>query len=271
MIDVLEKASRAGGEVLLGYFRKKLEVVYKAGHNNIVTQADTLSQKTIKTVIFDQLSKKGINKDTVGFIGEEDLNQEGDHLFVIDPLDGTSNFATGEKEFCVLIAYFYRLELKAGVIYFPLSDSLYIAEKGSGAYNIKNGLKKPISNEKKELHHIFLYSSLSYDDDIKKGLPRMIMALQPIFRGVRMVGCAGTEFALLVNQIAGGVLNLGCRIWDIAAAKLILEESGYCIFDLEGNEILFDFKNPNKQYPFLACHSSYKKKLLEILGKFIPI
>ena len=268
MEEILIKASTAGGAILLSHFQSKLKITNKTGHHNIVTQADTESQQCIKTLLIEEMVQKGIPKEEIGFIGEEDLHVKGSHVFIIDPLDGTSNFATGTEEFCVLIAYFYKEELQAGVMYFPTSNLFYIAEKGKGAYGIKNGKREKLQLKEKNLKDTFIYSSMSYDDDIEHGLHLMLLALKPLFRGVRMIGCAGSEISYMAQNIAGGILLVGCSIWDIAPGKLILSEMGYEMYDLNGKEIVFNLEAPKQHYPFIACDPQHLQSILEALSRF---
>ncbi len=266
MFDLLKESAEAGGSILLSYFRTQtLDITNKTNQHNIVTQADTESQKRIKEMLLDGMKQKGIDLGTVGFIGEEDLHEEGTHIFVIDPLDGTSNFATGTEEYCVLIAYFYKKELQAGIMYFPTSNTVYFAEKGKGAYVIKEGIKQQVIKVKKELTQTFLYSSMSYDDDIESGLQQQLLKLKPLFRGIRMIGCAGSEIAYMIQNIAGGILLVGCSIWDLAPGKLMLSEMGYEMYDLTGEKLAFDMSDPKKHYPFIACDPDHLQEILAAL------
>ncbi|OGK13416.1 hypothetical protein A3A93_01980 [Candidatus Roizmanbacteria bacterium RIFCSPLOWO2_01_FULL_38_12] len=267
MLDVIQKGALAGGEVLLKYFRQEqLEITNKTTHQNIVTKADIESQKIIHDSIITDLGKKGIDVVDIGFIGEEKLHAKGEHTFVIDPLDGTSNFATGVEDFCVLIGYLHNKTLQSGVMYFPTYNKWYIAEKDKGAYVIKNGVKTRLKTKHKNLKDTFLVSSLSYTEEVRLGLPGKIIALKNHFRGVRMYGCAGTEIYLVAENIGGAALLAGCSIWDIAPGKLILDESGFGMYDFSGKEIVFDLENPTKKYPFIACDPQFKEELTKALS-----
>lgn len=266
MFELLKEAATAGGDILLKYFRSELAITNKTSHHNIVTQADTESQNRIKEIIVDGMKQMGIERDTVGFIGEEDLHEEGSHIFVIDPLDGTSNFATGTEEYCVLIAYFHEKELRSGIMYFPSTNTAYFAEKGKGAYVVKDGVKQKVTHIKKDLSQTFLYSSMSYDDDIESGIQQKLLKLKPLFRGIRMIGCAGSEISYLAQNIAGGVLLVGCSIWDIAPGKLILSEIGYEMYDLTGEKMTFNLSEPHKHYPFIACDPDHLQTVLAALS-----
>lgn len=264
MLDIIKEAASEGGSILKKYFKTtELDVVNKTNHQNIVTKADIESQKRIKDYIVEALQQKGIDEKDIGFIGEEDLHETGEHTFIIDPLDGTSNFATGIEDYCVLIAYLHEGELQSGVMFFPEKEYCYYAEKGKGAFVEKHETTHELKMVKKQLQDTFLYSSLSSHDDINAGLGKKLLNLKPMYRGIRMVGAAGWELALMVENIAGSVVLAGCSIWDIAPGKLIANELGYEMYDWEGEEVEFDLSDPKKKYRFFACHPKYKEELLK--------
>ena len=143
MINILKTAAIEAGTILLNYYKKNLTINYKTSHKDFYTIADIESQKIIKEIIIKLLVKKGIDKSEIGFIGEENLNVAADkkHLFVIDPLDGTTNFASGFDFFAISIAYFYQGALTAGLIYRPATRDFYYAQKNQGAYKNNKPLK----------------------------------------------------------------------------------------------------------------------------------
>ena len=125
MLDVLIEAAQSGGEVLLKNFRGKITVSEKTSHQNLVTEADYVSQKTIVDFITKALIQKGIGENEIGFIGEEGLYKPGKHLFIIDPLDGTNNFASGNSYFAVSIGYYLNGTARASAIYYPTQKILF--------------------------------------------------------------------------------------------------------------------------------------------------
>src|SRR3989338_11560546 len=143
MINILRSAAVEAGTILLNYYKKNLTLNYKTSHKDFYTIADVESQKIIKETITKLLLKKGIDKSEIGFIGEENLNVATNkkHLFVIDPLDGTTNFASGFDCFAISIAYFYDSVLTTGLIYRPTSKDFYYAQKNQGAYKNTQPLK----------------------------------------------------------------------------------------------------------------------------------
>ena len=99
MIDIIKSVAAEAGVTLLKYYRKNLTLNYKTSHKDFYTIADIESQKLIKKNLTKALTKKGVKESDIGFIGEENLSEGTNkkHLFVVDPLDGTSNFASAKK------------------------------------------------------------------------------------------------------------------------------------------------------------------------------
>ena len=268
MLNILKNAAVLAGEIQKKYFRQgELGVVNKTNHENIVTEVDKKSQTAIQEYILKETCQMGIETEDVGFVGEEKLQKKGKHLFIIDPLDGTSNYATGTEEFAVLISYYLDGIAESGVMYFPMKDTMYFGEKNKGAHVNKQGKIRKFSNLQIPLHDSFILSSMSYQPEIQAGVPQRILALKPLFRAVRMYGCAGSELAYILEGVAGATLLYGCSIWDIAPGMLLLRETGYEVYDYFGNILSLDLLNPEKTYPFLACHPSSKSEIFQRLKK----
>lgn len=267
MIDILQKAARAGGEVLMKYFRTDHSVKHKTTHQNLVTQADIESQEAIHRSLLSSMIKAGYKKDELGFIGEEDLHVKGRHLFIIDPLDGTNNFASGFDYFCIPIAYLKDRKPVASVVYHPKTKVLYTAEAGKGAF--KGILDKSPQKQKRlrlrfaPLQDSLMMAGISSSSKIKDAQISIYTKLHPHFRGFRNLGCAGLDYCLFAENIFGAVINGKNYIWDIAATKLIIEESGGVLVDWEGREVELDLDKSDKPYKTIACHPKNLPKILK--------
>ncbi|MFA9288843.1 MAG: inositol monophosphatase [Weeksellaceae bacterium] len=261
MLDIMIEAALEGGKVLKTYFRKNLHIRSKTSHQNIVTEADDASQKVIKEYITSQLLAKGYKPDDIGFIGEEGLMQPGTYTFIIDPLDGTSNFASGSEEVEVLIALVKDGEVIAGVAYCPMLEILYYAEKGKGAYRKRNGevIKLAVLPKKLEEGMMVTYMNNAYYTEFGANLFKPL----PYVRGVLVGTCS---YAGLVDNVATVELYGSTSIWDIAAWQSIVREAGGVMCDWKGNEIVYQFSNPEQKYNTLVCHPDNKTLLLEILN-----
>lgn len=265
MFTILQKAVLDAAKIQLKYFRTtELDVSRKTDHQNIVTVADKKSQDRIRTVILEEMQINGISADDIGFIGEEDLQDEGSHVFVIDPIDGTSNFASGIDYFCCSIAYFKNGVLTAGAIYRPVHDELYYAEKGKGTMLIIQG--NNVSLKMKHLDTKNLMMSTNFGETMRNAdqLP-LIEKLMPSYRGVRAFGAVALDLAKVAGNEIGTSVDKGPFIWDISAGKIIIEEAGGSMFDWEGNDVMLDLSNRTKRYSLIACHPDTKKMVLSLL------
>ncbi len=267
MISILQEAALRGGKVLRTYFKKNLSVRAKTTHQNLVTKADIESQRAIKEYIENELKKKLLIKDSeIGFIGEEGLYKPGGkYMFAIDPLDGTSTFATGLEYFSVVIGLFINGKLSSGVVYEPISDRLYFAEKNKSAFcKSKEGIKK-LKILPGNLKELFFSGGLGLKEEMRIKQSRIYTNLYPHFRGYISIYAGASSIMLLVENRLGVFFAGGPGIWDIAGAQVILEEAGGIMVDWSGKEFAHDLKNPNKIYPYFVCHPNNLQKILEFM------
>jgi len=270
MISILQEAALRGGEVLRSYFRKNLLPTNKTTHHNIVTKADIESQKQIEEYIAKTLpNKMNIPEKEIGFIGEEDLRKEGKYTFVIDPLDGTSNFASGIDFFAVSIALFIEGKLEYGVVYLPIPDIMFYAIKGKGGYKIIDKKTRRLTIEQLELKKTYFNGPLSANDEVRREQFKMYDKLFHHFLGHIALNAAAPLLCLVADSVIGLYLSgdkvsstVGISIWDISAGKLILDEAGGIITDWQGKEIQLDLKEAQKKYSFLSCHPDNLSKIL---------
>lgn len=260
MINVLKSAATEAGTILLKYYKKNLTLNYKTSHKDFYTIADVESQKIIKETLTKILLKKGIGKSEIGFIGEENLNMTANkkYLFIIDPLDGTVNFTSGFDFFAISIAYFYNGILTAGLIYRPTTKDFYYAQKNKCAY--KNSKRLKIIY--KPLKQCILDGVISSRPN---KYPQLFKSYQDIFphvSGFRSIFCMTLSNCLFVENIFNIVANGHTFIWDIAAAKLILEESGGIMVDFKGSPVSLNIKDPKQDYQTISCHPKLKKEIL---------
>ncbi len=273
MISILQEAALKGGEILRSYFRKNLLFTNKTTHHNIVTKADIESQEEIRKYIMKEFPRKlNINSDEIGFIGEENLYKKGKYTFVIDPLDGTSNFASGIDIFGVSIALFIEDALKFGVIHQPIQDIMYYATSGKGAYKISNRMTQKLKVKYLDLKSTYFNGSLSANDNVRKTQLLIYDKLFHKFLGHIALNAAAPLLCLVADNVIGlymsgdGITSqVGISIWDIAAGKLILEEAGGIITDWKGKRINPRLDEPERKYSFMACHPDNLSKILEFM------
>lgn len=220
------EAALAGGEVLRGHFGGKLEITYK-GDVDLVTQADTESEETIVTLL-------GARLPEVGILAEERGQSPGSQTrrFIVDPLDGTTNFAHGYPHFAVSIAYEQEGEIAAGVVYDPLRGELFAAEKGEGAF--LNGKQLRVSDARR-LDKALLVTGFPYDlkDDIDATL-RFFNRFMSEARAIRRDGSAALDLAYVAAGRFDGFWEEKLGAWDTAAGALLVSEAGGRVSDLSG-------------------------------------
>ncbi len=261
MIDVLKTAAIEAGTILLSYYKKNLTLNYKTSHKDFYTIADVESQKIIKETITKLLVKKGIKESEIGFIGEENLHVDSKrkHLFIIDPLDGTTNFVSGFEFFSVSIGYFLDGVLTAGIVYQPTNKSIYYAVKGKGAF--KNN--QPLKMAYKHLKQCILSGPISSRPEIYNRLFKTYQNIYPHLAGYRNISSMALDNCLTASNVFNIVSNGHTFIWDISAAKLIVEEAGGVMFDFKGRPFNFDLNNPKLAYNVISCHPRLKNEILK--------
>jgi len=260
-MKILEQSARVGGRVLMKYYKKLDDFAYKTGFSDIVTLADTEAQKSIVLYLREKFQSE-YPKQKIGFLAEEGLIEKSvDITFVIDPLDGTSNFESGFPIFTVCIGLMNKDEsINAGVVYDPIRDIMYRAERGRGAY--KNDKKMYIQGKKALADSLILtYRHASY----------FLAEYSPFFaRDTRSTG----SLAFDVCTIAAGEADVsfagGGKIWDYAAASIILEEAGGTLRSWSGKPVKFTTADPHKSYPIVAGSERILKLFVPYVAKFDP-
>lgn len=261
MLNVMKQAAIEAGTILLNYYKKNLTLNYKTSHKDFYTIADVESQNIIKETIIKLLLKQGVNESEIGFIGEENLHVDSKrkHLFIIDPLDGTTNFASGFDFFSISIAYFCNGLLTSGLVYQPTSKNYYYATKNEGAF--KNG--QPLKVISKPLKQCLLDGLLSSRPEVYSKLFKIYQNIYHHVAGYRNTSSMAIDNCLLTENIYNIVVNGHTFIWDIAAAKIIVEESGGIMIDFKGQLINLNIKDPKQAYQIISCHPRLKNEILQ--------
>jgi myo-inositol-1(or 4)-monophosphatase len=224
-LEILKKAARAGGNILREKFGK---VGYRLkGRANLLTAADLASEKAVKAVI-----RKAFPDD--GFMAEESPLEEtpNGRLWIIDPLDGTTNYAHGFPAAAVSIGFAERGVLKAGAVCDPFRDELFLGAKGKGAF--VNGRRLRVTRTP-SLDKSLLVTGFAYDRaeraDFYCGFFSEFMRIS---HDVRRMGAASLDLCWLAAGRTDGYWEFGLKPWDVAAGKVILEEAGGKVSDFSG-------------------------------------
>ena len=232
MKNTLESALRASGTVILDFYNKPVKAKEKESQSSIVTEADFASDSVITTMIRGKFPEHNIISEETGFV-----NNNSEFTWIIDPLDGTSNFASGIPWFGILISLFRDNKPFMAGAYLPVHDILYFAETGKGAFRNESPLIMP----EKEFKNSLIAFSLDYTDD-EDFLDKGMNLCKYVIRNSRNVRSTNSlvDFVYVAEGKFGGCVNLFTKVWDISAPHLIINEAGGIMIDIYGNDIHFN-------------------------------
>jgi myo-inositol-1(or 4)-monophosphatase len=227
--ETLVNATEAGAEVLKYYFNSKtLKISNKEGINNLVTEADHAAEKAIIETIQESFPEHFILSEEAG-----EVKMDSSYKWIIDPIDGTVNYAHGIPLCCVSIGLEKDGQILMGAVYNPLLDEFFIAEKGKGA--TLNGEKITVS-EKKQVMDACIVTGFPYvyldmpngpldvfNRLIRKGVP------------VRRLGSAAIDLCWVASGRFDGFYEHKLNAWDSSSGFLIVEEAGGRVSDFSGN------------------------------------
>ena len=220
-LNIMFKAARKAGRALVKDFREveNLQVSMK-GAGDFVSRADFASEAILKEELMGA-------RPTYGWVGEESDEIAGDdptRRWIVDPLDGTTNFLHGMPHWSVSIALEHKGQIVAGVIFDPAKDEMFFAEKGAGAWMNESRLR--VSGRNRMIESVFA-TGLPFG-----GRPELPAALQdlarllPVTAGVRRWGSAALDLAYVAAGRYDGFWERRLNIWDIAAGIVIVREAG---------------------------------------------
>jgi myo-inositol-1(or 4)-monophosphatase len=231
LINVMVKAARRAGRSLnrdLGEI-ENLQVSLK-GPANFVSLAD----KRAEQMLYEDLTKA---RPGYGFLGEEGGTREGtdkSNTWIVDPLDGTTNFLHGIPQFAISIGLQREGVIIAGVIYNPANDELYMAERGKGAFLNDQRLRVAA---RKQLNECVIACGLPHIGRGDHELSRREMAeMQPRVAGLRRFGAASLDLAFVAAGRLDGYWERNLQPWDIAAGLIMVREAGGVVSGIEGGD-----------------------------------
>lgn len=259
MLEIAVAAARLAGQLTMEEIN--FPSVSVKNKTELVTKTDAKCQK----IIIEQIKQRYPDH---GFIAEETEQKalfsqpprSAESLWwIIDPIDGTNNFAHGILSFTVSIAVFYNGEPVVGVIFEPATDSMYTAVKGDGA--MLNGRKISTSSET-----INKFSSIGLDSHFDQPFPGWVCRLMEQTR-FRNLGSTALHLAYVAKAGLIGAIMSQPKLWDVAAGALIAEAAGAVISDWDGKKIFpIDLKNYNGgQFQLIAAGRQIHTELLQII------
>lgn len=248
---LLTVIKKAGNSLRKDYYTLKKSQIKLKSKRDIVTSADLKSEKIIISTIQKHFPDHAILSEEAGLD-----DSSSDYLWIIDPLDGTTNFSFHNPIWSVAIALTYKQKVILGAVYIPLQDELFFAEKGKGAY--LNGKKVNIT--KNPIKRINTFCHGSNTKDLKRALK--YYSYQKLHSlDCRQLGSAEVELAYVATGRVDSILIPGAKVWDMAAGALLVAEAGGRVSD---------FKNKAwsiKQNDILAANPRAHKEIIKTIQK----
>ncbi|HEV8609969.1 MAG TPA: inositol monophosphatase family protein [Thermoanaerobaculia bacterium] len=248
LVEAAVEAARAGGDVIERYWRSLPRgSVSEKRANDFVTRADKESEEVIVSRIHDRYPNDG-------FLGEEGGRRGAggeSRTWIVDPLDGTTNFIAGFPFWCVSVAAREGGEIVAGAIWDPLRAELYSAERGSGAF--RNGERLSVTGAE-SLDGAFLATGFPFRS--KDRIDLYLALFRELFlraRGIRRAGSAALDLANVAAGVFDGFFEFKLSIWDIAAGSLLIEEAGGRTSDFDGTAAHWERGNVVAGTPAVAA------------------
>lgn len=224
--QIAQDASR----ILMQYFGDV--EIHEKSTQNLVTQADFESEKFIGDAIRRQFPSHGM----LGEEGDQSADLMADDLWVVDPLDGTNNYAHGIPQFCVSVAYARRGVVQVGAVYDPLRKELFTARRGAGAW--RNGQPIRVSSAQDLSRSIF---ATGFFYERGESMERTLDSIRTLFRrnirGIRRFGAAALDLSWVACGRFQGFFEYKLAPWDFAAAGLIVEEAGGVVRNRAGSPL----------------------------------
>jgi myo-inositol-1(or 4)-monophosphatase len=244
--------ARKSGALLKEKFNQKHEIHYK-GEINLVTEADKMSEDLIITAISRSFPDHGI-------LSEESpvITGVGKLRWIIDPLDGTTNYAHGYPVFCVSIALENEGTIVLGVIYDPMREEMFVAVRGGGLYLNEKKLRV---SDVSDLSRSLLVTGFPYDiRESKDNNLNFFNAMAINVQAIRRAGAAALDLAYLAAGRFDGFWELKLKPWDTAAGCLMVEEAGGVISDIAGSK--WHLQSPN----LLASNGLIHQQMISVLS-----
>jgi len=253
--QVISWAKAAGKIARDGY--KKTHIIGYKGETDLVTEVDHACEELLMGFILKKFPGHAIMTEETGEImGSED------HCWHIDPLDGTVNYSHQLPMFAISVAFQYQGRLQLGVVYDPIRDECFSAERGKGAWLNDKPIKVSASTE---LSKSLLVTGLPHSEPDEAKLMRRMMLfghLSNITQGVRRLGSAAIDICYVACGRLDGYWEEKINSWDIAAGALICEEAGATVTDLHGDAEYF-----RPPYGLVASAPGIHAELVKILNR----
>lgn len=229
LLNVAISAARSAGNIILR-FCDRLDTVktFEKKANDFVTEVDRLAEREIIQYIRHLYPHHGI-------LAEESGHDKGnDYLWIIDPIDGTTNFIHGFPHFSVSIALQYKGRLEHGVVYDPLKQELFYASRGAGAYLNERRIRV---TQQKELKGALIGTGFPFrNQELLDPYLKLFKQISLEVCGIRRAGSAALDLAYIAAGRLDGFWEFKLSPWDMAAGAVLIREAGGLLSDLAGGE-----------------------------------
>ncbi len=256
LLETAKSAARIAGDILKEGFGTTFKIDNKQGRNNLVTEYDYASEKAIINHIKSKYPNHKFLAEESGSTGSKN---EDEVIWVIDPLDGTVNFAHSIPIFSVSIAALYRGELLCGVIYQPLLDELFYAGKGKGSFLNDRQISVSPSDD---IHTSLLVTGFPYNVD-KNPYNCVDTFVKIVLNGIpiRRLGSAALDLAYVACGRFDGFWEADLHPWDLAAGVIIVEEAGGKVSKYDGKPFnIYDIT-------ILATNGIIHEQIMDVINK----
>ena len=248
------KACRKASKTVIRDFGEieNLQVSLK-GPGDFVTNCD----KKVEKILIDELLKA---RPSYSILSEEigEINNDDSFRWIIDPIDGTSNFLHGIPHFAISIGLEHNKEIICGIIYDPIKDEMFTAEKGNGSY-LNNQRMRVSSRSKLENCIIFTGGPKREAKNRELALKEYYKFSIKLLSPIRKLGSASLDMAYVAAGRCDGFWQRNLNYWDIAAGIILIKEAGGFVTDFIGNDTYIENKT------ILATNSSINKEMIEVL------
>lgn len=235
MLNKIIEITKQAGKIILSAHNQESTITAKEGKKNFVTKYDVAVQE----FLFAELGKAFPEAEFVGEEGETNLKSRAVR-FIIDPIDGTTNFMQDYRCSCISVALCKENDIIAGVVYNPYSGEIFTAEKGKGAY--LNGEKISVSDRPLS-DGLALFGTSPYHPENTDETFALLRKVFDLSRDIRRSGSAANDICMVACGRCEVFFEKDLQPWDVAAGTLIIKEAGGFAKNYEGGEI--DFTKPN--------------------------
>ena len=251
MLEIAIEAARQVGRVLLEEFGRSQEISFK-GLRDIVTEADLVAQSKAVEVIRSRYPDHDVWAEEVG----QTPDGASDYCWIVDPLDGTTNYSRGNPCFSVSIALSYQGEVILGVVYDPFRDQLFRAQRSQSA--CLNDDRIQVSTAER-LIDALVGLDWAHKQEVRCQMAQLVAEVAPRVGTLRSTGSATLGLCSVAAGWTDAYFNLSLKPWDVAAASVIIQEAGGAVSDLAGLPW-----HPNSE-GCLASNSLIHKAMLTLL------